>query len=517
MAYSLGIDGSTQSMSAIVIDLDNYYVVCECTINFGERLPEYDSPNGFFKGETSSEVYSNPLMWLDAIDLLFNELKDSCDLSKVKAISGAGQQHGSVYLNTKWLETIGQLDPKESLSKQIKPCLSRPHSPIWMDTSTTLECQEIAQALGGNEIICQKSGSIAIERFTGPQIRRFYKTSLDSYPNTARIHLVSSFICSILSGQDCPIDTGDGAGMNLMNLQTNTWDSDLVHATAPNLIDKLPYIVQGDTVVGEISEYFSEKYGFSKEVSIVVFTGDNPSSLVGTAASAPGKTVISLGTSDTFFAAMPSTVSDPNGYGHVFGNPSGGSMSLQCFLNGSLAREFVKDKFEYSWDQFTNALLETTPGCNGNYMLPFFSHEISPLYDGNNPVLKGNSNFENWRSPKLAIRACIEGQFINMKMHTEWMSMIPEIIYVTGGASKNHAIIQILSDIFQVNVQQLEVNGSVALGGAMRAAQHCLGYTLKELESEFCNSSSEMVQPNEYNKEEYLKIENEIKSMLLTL
>ncbi|MFL2835449.1 MAG: hypothetical protein ACJZ9L_04705 [Coraliomargaritaceae bacterium] len=54
-------------------------------------------------------------------------------------------------------------------------------------------------------------------------------------------------------------------------------------------------------------------------------------------------------------------------------------------------------------------------------MLPFFSHEISPLYDGNNPILKGNSNFENWRSPKLAIRACIEGQFINMKMHTEWM------------------------------------------------------------------------------------------------
>ena len=49
---------------------------------------------------------------------------------------------------------------------------------------------------------------------------------------------------------------------------------------------------------------------------------------------------------------MPDTVSDPNGYGHVFGNPSGGAMSLQCFLNGSLAREYIKDKFEYSWDQF---------------------------------------------------------------------------------------------------------------------------------------------------------------------
>ena len=517
MAYSLGIDSSTQSMSAIVIDLDNNSVVCEHSLNFGERLPHYNSTNGFFSGESQNEVYSNPLMWLEAIDLLFNELKDLCNLSKVKAVSGAGQQHGSVYLNSNWFKAIGQLNPKESISDQIKPCLSRPHSPIWMDTSTTLECQEIAQSLGGNEIVCEKSGSITIERFTGPQIRRFYKTSLEDYPKTARIHLVSSFICSLLSGQDCPIDTGDGAGMNLMNLKTNEWDLDLIHATAPNLLEKLPRITKGDYVVGKISDYFVEKYGFSNEVSIVVFTGDNPSSLVGTAASTPSKTVISLGTSDTFFAAMPHTVSDPNGYGHVFGNPSGGCMSLQCFLNGSLAREYLKNKYEYSWNQFTKALSETPPGANGNYMLPFFSPEISPLYEGNGPVLKGNSNFENWRSPKFAIRSCIEGQFINMKVHTEWMQMIPETIYVTGGASKNRAIIQILSDIFQSKVKRSEVAGSVALGGAIRAAQHSLNYSLEELEDNFCKKTTEVIVPNIQNKKIYERAIDDIKSILLTL
>ena len=517
MAYSLGIDSSTQSMSAIVVDLDDYSIVCEHAVNFGERLPHYNSPNGFLNGETQHEVYSNPLMWLDAIDLLFNELKDLCDLSKVKAISGAGQQHGSVYLNSNWFKVVGQLNPKKTISEQIKPCLSRSKSPIWMDTSTTIECQEIAQALGGNEIICQKSGSVTIERFTGPQIRRFYKTSLEAYPNTARIHLVSSFIGSIISGQDGPIDTGDGAGMNLMNLETNKWDPDLVHATAPNLIDKLPEIVSGDTVIGKISSYFVKKYGFSETASVVAFTGDNPSSLVGTAASTPSKTVISLGTSDTFFAAMPSTVSDPNGFGHVFGNPSGGSMSLQCFLNGSLARENIKDRFGYSWDQFTNVLSETEPGCNGNYMLPFFSPEISPLYDGINPILKGSSNFENWRSPKLATRACVEGQFINMKIHTEWMKMIPEIIYVTGGASQNNVILQILSDIFQADVQRLEVGASVALGGAIRAAQHSLNYSLKTLEEAFCANSTELIKPNKTNKHIYEVATENIKSMLLLL
>ena len=517
MAYSLGIDGSTQSMSAIVIDLDNRNIICECSINFGERLQKYNSPNGFFYGESENEVYSNPLMWLEAIDLLFTELKDLCDLNKIKAISGAGQQHGSVYLNSNWKKVIEKLNPSETLSKQIEPCLSRKFSPIWMDTSTTLECQEIAQAIGGNEIICEKSGSIAIERFTGPQIRRFYKTSLEDYPKTYRIHLVSSFICSILAGCDCPIDTGDGAGMNLMNLKTNNWDIDLVHTTAPNLQEKLPEIVHGDTVVGKISDYFVKKYGLNKETSIIVFTGDNPSSLVGTAASTPCKTVISLGTSDTFFAAMPNTVSDPNGYGHVFGNPSGGSMSLQCFLNGSLAREYLKNKFEYSWDQFTGAILGTPPGASGNYMLPFFSPEISPLYEGNGAILKGNSNFENWRSPKLAIRSCIEGQFINMKIHTEWMQMIPEIIYVTGGASKNTAIVQILADIFQAEVQRMEISSSVALGASLRAAQHGLNLPLKELENDFCSNSLESIKPNINNKNIYQASAEEIKSMLLTI
>ena len=275
--------------------------------------------------------------------------------------------------------------------------------------------------------------------------------------------------------------------------------------------------MNGNTVVGKLSDYFIEKYGFSKEVSIIVFTGDNPSSLVGTAASSVGKTVISLGTSDTFFAAMPNTISDPNGYGHVFGNPSGGSMSLQCFLNGSLAREYVKEKFEYSWDQFTDALSVTPPGANGNCMLPFFSHEISPIYQGNEPLLKGTSNFENWRSPKLSIRACIEGQFLNMKIHTKWMHLTPEIIYVTGGASKNRAITQILADIFQAEVQRLEVSASVGLGGAIRAAQHSLYIPLETLEKNFCIKNSDLVKPNKSYKDLYEEKSELIKSMLLVL
>jgi len=495
MSYVFGIDSSTQSCSALVIDVFSGEVVAEASVNFGEQLPEYNAPSGFIPGGEDGEVHSDPGMWLDALELLLEDLAAKCDLGKVAAVSGAGQQHGSVYLNGQWLEGVKHLSSDRSLSEQIAPMLSRQTSPIWMDSSTGVECHEIAAAVGGDEVVCAKSGSIAIERFTGPQIRKFYKSESEAYAETARIHLVSSFLCSVLTGVDAPIDTGDGAGMNLLNIEAWDWDGDLLDATAPGLLEKLPDVRLGDTVVGSMSDYFIQKYGFSADVPVTVFTGDNPSSLVGMGASQPGKVVVSLGTSDTFFAAMPSVVADPAGCGHVFGNPVKGSMSLQCFVNGSLAREAVKDRFGYDWDQFTEAFSRTSCGNDGDMMVPFYTPETSPRMDSKSPTLKGSEAFEKWKLADAAVRACVEGQFMNMKERTAWMELKTDVIYLTGGASKNDAIAQVVADVFQTKVERLVVSGSVALGAAMRAASNSLGKSVVELEGVFCmpDSASEVI------------------------
>jgi xylulokinase len=66
------------------------------------------------------------------------------------------------------------------------------------------------------------------------------------------------------------------------------------------------------------------------------------------------------------------------------------------------------------------------------------------------------------------------------------MQLQPEVIYLTGGASKNDAIAQVIADIFQAKVQRLAVSGSVGLGAAMRAASNSLGCDLAALEHRFC-------------------------------
>jgi xylulokinase len=116
--------------------------------------------------------------------------------------------------------------------------------------------------------------------------------------------------------------------MNLLNINNWCWDIDICNATVPyindsndNLINKLPNISINNCISGKICNYFVEKYGFNNNVPISIFTGDNPSSLVGMGVSQNEREiVISLGTSDTVFRSSNSIITDSTGSGHLFGN-----------------------------------------------------------------------------------------------------------------------------------------------------------------------------------------------------
>lgn len=81
-------------------------------------------------------------------------------------------------------------------------------------------------------------------------------------------------------------------------------------------------MVPSSTVVGPISHYMVERYGFSPDrCRVVAFTGDNPASLAGMGLK-PGDIGISLGTSDTVFVSMKGDKDPtPRLMGHVWNSP----------------------------------------------------------------------------------------------------------------------------------------------------------------------------------------------------
>ena len=514
----LGLDSSTQSLTALIVDTETGEVI-DRSIAFGARLPQYKSPNGFLPNADPRVKHSDPLMWVEALDLLLGELRAAgIDLSTIRGVSGAGQQHGSVYLG-RTIAEAGQWDPSAPLADQVRPLLSRKTAPIWMDASTGAECAEITKAAGGPDKMVAITGSIAIERFTGPQIRKFAKDDPAAYERTAEIHLVSSFVASLLTGTTVPIDLGDGAGMNLLDLAAAAWSPPLLDATAPGLARKLKAPVPADTYAGTVADYFVARYGFAPNTPVIAFTGDNPSSLVGMGASEPGTAVVSLGTSDTMFAAMPTPRTDPKGYGNVFGNPAGGFMALCCFANGSLAREEIAKRFKLGWDEFAGAILERTqPGNGGNLLLPYFVPEITPRLSAPAERWFGAPDFVAGKDAAAAARAVVEAQALSMRLHSAFIGAPPSRILVTGGASKNAGILRVLADVFQAEIVPLRVANSSALGGALRAAQAVEGRPWSELFARFAAPDLDRrVAPDQGSKMTYEGLQTQLQDRLKEL
>ena len=464
MKLTLGIDSSTQGVKAVAWDVDGQKVVFSASVNYGRDLPQYASPDGFLPNDDVLVRHADPRMWVEGLELVLAKLRTvGCPMSEIAAIGGDAQQHATVFLSEHGVEMLRSGEVESSW-------FSRATSPIWMDSSTGAEVAALDAKFGAR--LQSDTGSPAIERFAGPQIMKFAKEDPEGYAKTARIHLLSSFLASYLVGEDMPIDMGDGAGMNLLNLKTGGWDAEICEFTAPGLLGRLPSVKQSDNLKSgnkTLSARFA-KFGLRPGIPVVPFTGDNPASLVGCFAERPGTAVISLGTSDVFFAAMDAFHTDPDGYGHVFGNPMGGFMSLSCFKNGSLARDRVRRELGVDWPFFDELAWQSgnrTIRQSGQSprAFPYFESEITPKHDATGI----EANFD-WGAADAAtkVRAIVEGQIANMYERTRWIGDFEEI-KVTGGASRSKGIRETIASIFKAKVTMLDVADSAAVGGARLA------------------------------------------------
>jgi xylulokinase len=89
-----------------------------------------------------------------------------------------------------------------------------------------------------------------------------------------------------------------------------------------------------------------------------------------------------------------------------------------------------------------------------------------------------------------------------MKLHSGWMGETFTRIRVTGGASNCAPFLQILSDVFQAQIEKIAITDSAGLGAALRAANAVAKVPFHELFEQF-TASKEIIQPNPENKAIY--------------
>ncbi|PYI28008.1 D-xylulose kinase A [Aspergillus indologenus CBS 114.80] len=542
----IGFDLSTQQLKGLVVNSD-LKVVYVSKFDFDADSRGFPIKKGVLTNEAEHEVFAPVALWLQALDGVLNGLRQQgLDFRRVKGISGAGQQHGSVYWGENAEKLLKSLDAKKTLEEQLEGAFSHPFSPNWQDSSTQKECDEFDAYLGGQEELAAATGSKAHHRFTGPQILRFQRKYPEVYKRTLRISLVSSFLASLFLGHIAPFDISDVCGMNLWNIKKGAYDEKLLQLCAgPSGVEDLKRKLgdvpeDGGIHLGTIDRYYVERYGFSPDCNIIPATGDNPATILALPLR-PSDAMVSLGTSTTFLMSTPSYKPDPAT--HFFNHPTtpGLYMFMLCYKNGGLAREQVRDAINeklgettaLTWANFDKITLETPPMGQKSDSDPmklglFFPRpEIVPnlragqwRFDYDPKSGRLHQTEEGWNKPLDEARAIVESQMLSLRLRSRGLTQSPggglpaqpRRVYLVGGGSKNKAIAQVAGEILggSDGVYKLEIgDNACALGAAYKAVwamERTTGQTFEDLigqrwkEEDFIEKIADGYQPGVYER-----------------
>ncbi|KAA6415458.1 MAG: D-xylulose kinase [Lasallia pustulata] len=514
----LGFDLSTQQLKALAVTAE-LHVVCESKFDFDADSVGFTIKNGVITNEEEHEVYAPVALWLQALDTVLQSLKDKgLDFGRVKGISGAGQQHGSVYWSDAAERLLRCLDGSRPLAEQLDQAFSYPFSPNWQDASTQAECETFNHHLGSEDDLALNTGSKAHHRFTGPQILRFRRSHPVEYQSTSRISLVSSFLASVFLGRIAPFDISDVCGMNLWDIKAGTWNEKLVALAAGSsglteLKRKLgPVSEDGSGLLGNVASYFIRRYHFSPSCVVAPFTGDNPATILALPLRSMDA-MVSLGTSTTFL--MSTSHYKPEPAVHFFNHPTtpGLYMFMLCYKNGGLARERIRDAVNQnssakSWANFDRMCSSSPPlgQCRSTDAMKIGLYFPRPEIVPNVRAGEWHFNYDpssgsltqtevGWVRPNDDARAIVESQLLSLRLRSrdlfespgEGLPPQPRRIYLVGGGSQNIAIAKVVGEVLggTDGVYKLDAGGNAcALGAAYKAVwavEREEGQTFEEL------------------------------------
>ena len=281
MAVYLGFDSSTQGLTvtAIAVNRGRHDVLFEQSLNFDEALPQYGTRNGVLPRANPRVVHAPPLMWAEALDLMMARVaRSGLQLKDIAAISGAAQQHGSVYLAPGAASRLASLEPTQPLAVAVARRSGRVRpSPVWLDSSTSALVRGDHAAAGG---AAPWPGGPARAPSSGSPVRRSASSPASSptaYAATGPrspgelVHGVAA------AGGHAPLEPGDASGMNLMDLATARGGRRTASPPRrPSSRRSCRRSSPSWTIVGTLARYWRERYGFPA-ARVVAWSGDNPS------------------------------------------------------------------------------------------------------------------------------------------------------------------------------------------------------------------------------------------------
>ena len=481
----IGIDSGTQSTKVLVVDARDGKVLASAT-------QEYDLIPNLPPGAKEQ----HPHTWRDAVASgIRRSLRQAKAVAaEVKAIGVSGQQHGFV--------------PLDSNGEVIRP------AKLWCDTSTTAECEEITEKLGGLKKTIKTLGNVVPPGFTASKILWLKNHEPENYEKLAAVLLPHDYLNFWLTGEKV-MEYGDASGTALLDVRKRKWAQPALDAIDPELGSKLPPLLSSDKPVGALQTSTAKMLDLLPGILVSAGGGDNMMGAIGTGNTRPGVITASFGTSGTIYACADKPVVDPEGEIAAFCDSTNNWLPLLCTMNVTVATEMVRDDFGWSYEKFAAEAARIPAGSNGLLLLPYFEGERTPNVPDGTGVWFG-VNKKTFEAGHFA-RASMEGVTLGMNYGLRRLAELgvkPTQIRATGGGAKSKVWRQIMADIFNTQVVTLKVSEGAAYGAALQALwcwrqQQGESVSITDITDQFVElNPGESAEPDQNNVDAYRELQD---------
>lgn len=418
MPLVLGVDSSTQSTKAVLVDADDGTVVAQ------QSAPH---PPG-------TEV--DPRAWLAAVDTATAGLLDRAD-----AVAVAGQQHGMVALGAD--------------GTPVRDAL------LWNDTRSAAAAAELVTELGGPQACADALGSVLVASFTSTKLRwlRDHQPSLADQVH--QVLLPHDYVSAHLSAPGTApfTDRGDASGTGYFDARRSTWRHDLL-AAALGRDAELPAIVApgataATTPAGQV---------------VAGGTGDNMGAALGLPLTA-GDVLVSIGTSGVASAVVPDPVADGTGTVTGFADAAGGYLPMVTTMNAAGILDLQARWLGVDHAGLSALALASTPGAGGVTLSPYYGGERTP----NRPDATGTwTGLTPATTREDLARAAVEALLCSLADAVDALvartGVEPQRVLLVGGATRSEAVRALAPAILGRPVVLPAPGEYVARGAARQAA-----------------------------------------------
>ncbi|MCD4535742.1 xylulose kinase [Nocardioides sp. cx-169] len=418
MTLVLGVDSSTQSTKAVLVDAADGAVVAE------RAAPH---PVG-------TEV--DPRAWLAAYDDATAGL-----LERAEALAVGGQQHGMVALGED--------------GRPVRDAL------LWNDTRSADAARTLVREMGGPDACAAAVGSVLVASFTASKLRWLRDHEPEAAAAVREVLLPHDYVSRHAAAPGTPAftDRGDASGTGYFDATAGAWRRDLAAAALGHEAALPRVAVDGEaaaeTAAGQV---------------LGPGTGDNMAAALGLGLG-PGDVLVSIGTSGVASAVSAIPVADGTGTVTGFADAAGGYLPMVTTMNAARILSLQAQWLGVDLDALADLALASEPGARGVTLSPYYGGERTPY----RPSAVGTwTGLSDATTREDLARAAFEALLCSLADAVDRLAATtgdePARVLLVGGATRSPAVRALAPAILGRPVTLPPAGEYVARGAARQAA-----------------------------------------------